>query len=132
MNHSLKASLVLLATLTLGACSTPNQTDITQSVWYFPVNQTKATLQFVNDTKISGFTGCNAFQGSVKKDNDRYQFVNDLALTLKLCGAKENQIESKILDWLSKTDYFRVQGNELVFYDKAEHVLTRLTQEKKE
>ncbi len=67
-------------------------------------------------SSIKGFAGCNRFFGQYSSQNNALSF-SPLATTRKMCR-KEMPKEQQFLKVLSQVNYFKINSETLVLYDK--------------
>ncbi|MBS1737636.1 MAG: META domain-containing protein [Bacteroidetes bacterium] len=81
---------------------------------YFSGDPNSANLVFdnVNPIKVYGSTGCNRLNGTVTATSNSVKF-SPLATTRMACPGND---ESRFLDAISKTDNWKVAGNQLSLY----------------
>ncbi|WKT83444.1 MULTISPECIES: META domain-containing protein [unclassified Thermosynechococcus] len=74
--------------------------------------------------RANGFTGCNSFNGGYTANGPRLLFA-PLATTQRLCGQEPLQsVETQMLQGLSRTNRYRVQGNTLQLFEGNRLLLT--------
>ena len=81
---------------------------------YFTISQ--------NKKEINGNTGCNSFGGAVFISGNKILFSN-LYQTEKYCAEIDAQ-EQLFMQQLMKANQFRIQGAELMLYDKEKLLMT--------
>jgi heat shock protein HslJ len=77
------------------------------------LNDHNLTIAFDDETKqVSGFSGCNRFSGTytVKKNSLK---MGPLASTKMFCDDSKNNMETKLLELLTKVDAFKTNGDSL-------------------
>ena len=77
------------------------------------LNDHNLTIAFDDETKkVSGFSGCNRFSGTytVKKNSLK---MGSLASTRMFCDDSKNNMETKLLELLTKVDAFKTNGDSL-------------------
>lgn len=74
--------------------------------------------------RANGFTGCNNFNGGYTANGPRLLFA-PLATTQRLCGQEPLQsVEAQMLQGLSRTNRYRIQGNTLQLFEGNRLLLT--------
>ncbi len=82
---------------------------------------TKPTIIFnTKENKISGFAGCNRYNGSFIKKENTITF-NGIISTKMYC--LNMPVEKEFLTALSNTTSYKISENKLVFLDKSDTVL---------
>ncbi len=76
-------------------------------------------LDFMDEGRLSGFTGCNNFSGSFDLESSEIK-INPGAMTKKAC---EGEGEDKFLSALSKVNNYKVARNKLTLMDGATELL---------
>lgn len=66
----------------------------------------------VENSRISGNTSCNAFNGKLVADGNKISFANPLATTRMMCPGEG---ERAFLDTLKKVNAYAINGNTLTF-----------------
>ncbi len=89
----------------------------------------KPTIIFdLEGNKISGFAGCNQYNGSfIKKDNTIT--FNGIVATKMYC--KNISVEENFLKALSNTVSYKITENKLLFLDKSDTVLITFIESEK-
>ncbi|MDO6426089.1 META domain-containing protein [Thalassotalea sp. 1_MG-2023] len=73
-------------------------------------------IEFIETGKVSGFTGCNRFQGGVNIDDSTIQFA-PLAMSKRYC-METAEIESLFVQALEQVAQGHITENTLTFYDQ--------------
>jgi len=76
----------------------------------------RPTIEF-KDGNVSGFAGCNTYNGTVTIDGNKLTF-GPLASTKKACGPVETKIESTFLAQLEKVASYSFAAGRLLLQDK--------------
>ena len=66
----------------------------------------------VENSRISGNTSCNTFNGKLVADGNKISFANPLATTRMMCPGES---ERAFLDTLKKVNTYAINGNTLTF-----------------
>jgi heat shock protein HslJ len=77
----------------------------------------RPTLEIASDGTVSGFGGCNTYNGSVTIDGNSLTF-GVLATTKKACGPVDTKIESTYLAQLEKVASYSFAAGRLLLQDK--------------
>ncbi|MFD0834527.1 META domain-containing protein [Mariniflexile aquimaris] len=96
------------------------------------LNDHNLTIAFDAETKqVSGFSGCNRFSGTytVKKNTLK---MGPLASTKMFCDHSKNNIETKLLELLSKVDTFKTNGDTLILASNKNILIKANKTEKEE
>ncbi|WP_248724806.1 META domain-containing protein [Seonamhaeicola sp. ML3] len=92
------------------------------------VSEFNLNITFNDSTKqVSGFSGCNRFFGSFGTIDNGLRF-GPIGSTRMMCSPKFNDVESKMLDALSKVNLFSVKGDTLIF-SNGDRVLMEATKQ---
>ncbi|WP_295982933.1 META domain-containing protein [uncultured Algibacter sp.] len=123
----MKFSLLLLMLLSLKSCGSTNaimsiQENTMQklsglySVTTLGKNNTLAITPEINfdenTNRVSGFSGCNRFNGSYTITENNITFGPTVS-TRMMCGEEANSIEHNMFDVLSQVNSFTLKNNEL-------------------
>jgi heat shock protein HslJ len=73
--------------------------------------------------RVSGFSGCNRFNGSYTIDGNNITF-GPLASTKMMCREEANTIEHNMFDTLSQVNSFSLQNNVLTLFKDKDVLLT--------
>ncbi|MDU8884865.1 META domain-containing protein [Yeosuana sp. MJ-SS3] len=76
-----------------------------------------------SDNRVSGFSGCNRFNGSYTIDGNNITF-GPLASTKMMCREEANTIEHNMFDTLSQVNSFSLQNNILTLFKDKDVLLT--------
>jgi len=130
----MKFNLLLLIMLSLKSCGNTNAITSMQentiqqlsgiySVTTLSEHDTLAItpeINFdVNTNRVSGFSGCNRFNGSYTIDGNKITF-GPIASTKMMCREEANTIEQKMFNALSQVNSFTLKNNVLtLFKDKT-------------
>jgi putative lipoprotein len=113
-------SLLLLLAAALVACggasdgpTLPGTSWIVTSINRVPTTDSKPTIEFSDDGKVSGTTGCNQYTGSYTVDGDRIDF-SPFASTMMACTdlALSTQ-ESIFLETVQGATFWAIDGGNL-------------------
>ena len=121
------------------ACKTPQKAmknsneDITTAKWQLvemkDVEDVKPLFQDnlpyfeldVANERISGFAGCNHFNGAFKMANGKIEVNGPLAMTKKLCM---DNGENSIIKLFNNADSYQIGNKELILYTEGAKVLS--------
>jgi len=78
-------------------------------------NDPPLTMQFMADGTVSGFSGCNTFNGQYTLDGNTLKF-GPLASTRKMCGAAANEKEYAFTTMLAKVAQVSLEEDELILF----------------
>lgn len=78
-------------------------------------------LEFIEPGKVSGFSGCNRFQGSVSIDGSALHFT-PLAMSKRYC-METAEVESLFVQALAQVTKGHIMSNTLTLYDANDKVL---------
>ena len=81
-------------------------------------------LNFTEDGKVNGFSGCNRFTGSFQSDDGELSFT-PLASTRMACAEGMEQ-ENRFLAMLAEVERYSIRGNDLALYGGGEPTIARL------
>jgi heat shock protein HslJ len=70
-------------------------------------------LEFVNDERITGYTGCNMLSGGWRMDNGR-AMLGPMITTKRACAGPEEEIERRFLAVLGPKSSLSREGSKLV------------------
>jgi len=87
---------------------------------------TEITIQFNEENRVEGFSGCNQYFGQYRAKDDGTLSFRDLAMTEMACLRPEGVmiIEQRYLDALADVSAYEVEENRLrLFYDEGQSVL---------
>jgi heat shock protein HslJ len=78
---------------------------------------TEVTLRFSAE-KLTGSAGCNRYFASYQTGNDSQLSITDIASTEMWCLQPEGimEQETKFLQWLDKTNSYRINDGQLTLY----------------
>ena len=76
-----------------------------------------------DDSRVSGFSGCNRFMGGYSQDNKQIQF-GPLAGTMMAC-MKGMEQEQTFLKTLESSVHFSITGEELTLYGADDKLIMR-------
>lgn len=74
---------------------------------------TAAFVNFTDDGKVTGSTGCNSFGGTAKVDGAKITF-GELIMTKMACDGAAGDLEASVLRVLDQALTYRIDGNRLV------------------
>lgn len=80
------------------------------------------SFTFISENQLSGFSGCNAFMGSLKGLNSRL-YIGPIASTRRACEPNAMKTEIDVLTRLNQIAFFKVRGNALEAYDKNDQLI---------
>lgn len=123
----------------LQCCGIPKNLDLNStkmtpsesySVYTFNKNEDVSnynlTINFDLETKrISGYSGCNSFEGPVTIENDSLS-VGLLRATERYCDDETNSIERKMLSSLRKANTFEITETQLILKQDNTVLLTAI------
>gem|GEM_PF-6997736 len=135
--NAYKLYLLVLSTLlvtVLNACNRHESMISTQTGWYKQTlylqainNETTLTNynihMIINNNHISGFSGCNHFQGLFKADEQGIVSIGPLSSTRKFC-APSMAMESRVLHALRQTNRITEENGLIHFYFGSQLLLT--------
>lgn len=76
------------------------------------IDNSRLTIEFSADGKVSGHSGCNRYMGSFERTGDRLTFPTAMASTRMACMAEAiNNQEQAYLDVLSKVDRYAMTAD---------------------
>ncbi len=90
------------------------------------IPDTRITLEFHKDNKISGFSGCNRYSGTYDVTADRTLSIKNLDTTFVLCLEPDGVMdqEKRYGNALSNVSDFGIEQNRLQLFDHdREHIL---------
>jgi copper homeostasis protein (lipoprotein) len=83
-----------------------------------PADRTEPHMSFDPiGTRVSGFSGCNRFNGGYERDGDHLTFKN-VAMTMMACADSRNP-EARFVQVMNGTTHWKIAGNELELLDPA-------------
>jgi heat shock protein HslJ len=83
----------------------------------------KLTIEFNAGTKqVSGFSGCNRFSGTYVENENGIK-IGRLASTRMFCDETSNNIESKLLENLSKVNSIKIKDGNLEFLSNEKTII---------
>jgi|GEM_PF-1923770 len=137
----LKRFLLLFSLLLFGGCSVSHHTlhpscheTLYGSVWHLKmIDNDKVTLkqspylQFTDDGKVHGFSGCNHFFGKVTIDETTMHFSGPLGGTRRYCIQEAGRIERRIFSMLQESKWWQLDtmGDLVIFDDEHRLILSR-------
>jgi heat shock protein HslJ len=129
----MKQLLILLAALTIAACSGATVSPLTGTEWWLqsmPGWGTERapqipTIHFRSASEAGGRAGCNTWGGNYKLSGDTIRF-DPVYATEMACEYGMNA-EQLFLGALAKTRRFKLEGTTLTFSDEAGTELARFT-----
>jgi heat shock protein HslJ len=74
---------------------------------------TAAFINFAEDGKVTGSTGCNSFGGTAKVDGNKIDF-GELVMTKMACDGAAGDLEASVLRVLDQDLTYRISGGKLV------------------
>ncbi|MBT8260829.1 MAG: META domain-containing protein [Flavobacteriaceae bacterium] len=127
----MKYLTILLTIIAIKSCGSTEQLNIKSKIQDMSLSgiYTITMLDKNNDShdltivfneaekKISGFSGCNRYFGSYTLDNEIIK-IGPLASTKKYCIGEANNIESKFLEALEKTNTINITENKIQFQNE--------------
>ncbi|WP_298611462.1 META domain-containing protein [uncultured Thermosynechococcus sp.] len=111
--------------------SQPSELSLSGQRWHlrgignqaFPVDTAFIEFDSAN-RRAGGFTGCNSFNGGYTANGPRLLFA-PLATSQRLCSQELLQsVETQMLQGLSRTNRYRIQGNTLQLFEEDRLLLT--------
>ena len=127
---------MLITILNLTACTsttqqqeeTPitNQTSLTKTAWWVEdiagkgvIDMSHTTIQFTEDGKVSGSTGCNRYFGSTEIEGFNISF-GPLAGTRKMCAASLMDQETKFFQAMGNVTSWEIAETDLLHLRDAD------------
>ncbi|MDX9801161.1 MAG: META domain-containing protein [Spirochaetia bacterium] len=120
----MKKLLILMIALIFTSCETTGKTAATdknslQGKWELTVlegqniaEKQPVYLEFKDDSKVSGFAGCNRLNGAYTLGKGNMISFNQLATTRMACPQME--LEIRVLKMLDKADNFVIENDRLI------------------
>jgi heat shock protein HslJ len=81
------------------------------------ITNSKATLVFTEENKLSGSASCNNISSSYSSQNNTLK-IAPIATTRKMCAPTLMKQEATLLQSLSKVKRFQLQNGELSLFDQ--------------
>ncbi|HIQ14940.1 MAG TPA: META domain-containing protein [Leucothrix sp.] len=84
----------------------------------------RITLQFNENNRVSGFSGCNRYFASNNRQTNGNLNFGSIGSTRKLCVDRQsNQLESYYLNALKQIRSYQLNGNRLVLKGHSTHLV---------
>jgi heat shock protein HslJ len=122
-------SALLVAAITAANTSDTAQSEGSGKRWQLksgrnlPAAGTAQPSLTIEGQKLSGTTGCNHFNATFAEDANKRVTIQQIALTRKLCGAKENSIETAVVRAMRETTFVRQDDRTLTFLSEERQPL---------
>lgn len=78
-----------------------------------PSEKNAPVIEFVNDTRIQGYTGCNLMSGEWHMEGNDIR-LGRIVVTKRMCVGPEADVEKRLLAVLVEKTHFQVHGDHLV------------------
>ena len=100
-----------------GAEPTLSATSLVGSHWVSaeptPSDKNPPAIEFVNETRMQGYTGCNLMSGEWHMENGEIR-LGRIVVTKRMCVGPEADVEKRVLAVLVEKARFRLKGEHLV------------------
>ena len=104
----------------------PNQASLTATAWWVEdiagkgvIDRSHTTIQFAEDGKVTGSTGCNQYFGSAEIDGSSISF-GPLAGTRMMCSASRMDQETKFFQAMGNVTNWEIAETDLLHLRDAE------------
>jgi heat shock protein HslJ len=81
--------------------------------------RTLPRIEFAEEGRVVGYTGCNMLSGTWRKDGDAIR-VGSVATTKRLCVGPENEVERRLLAAMRPESKVTHDGRHLIFTSTAD------------
>ena len=128
----LSLTLLVIAFLSLAACSSGSGEALTTNLWMLSELNGQATLpdtaitaEFGEDGKVSGSSGCNNYTTTYSVSRKKIAFGEQSAMTMMACSDPVMEQERAYLGALSAATTFEIVEDDLVLYDADGNVVAK-------
>ena len=132
MTKILIISLLMIAFLSLAACSSGSGEALTANLWMLnelngqtPLPDTAITAEFSEDGKVSGSSGCNNYNTTYEVSGKKISFGEQVASTMMACPDPVMDQERDYLEALSAAATFEIVEDVLILYDDDGNAIVR-------
>ena len=125
-------TIIVLAFLSLAACSSGSGQALTANLWMLtelngqpPVPDTAITAEFSEDGKVSGSSGCNSYTTTYEVSGKKITFGEQSAMTMMACPDPVMEQERAYMEALTAAATFEIGDDELVLLDANGNAIAR-------
>ena len=128
----LSLTLLVIAFLSLAACSSGSGEALTTNLWILselngkpPLPETAITAEFSEDGKVTGSASCNNYSTSYSVSRNKITFGEQVALTMMACPDPVMEQERAYMEALTAAATFEIDEDELTLYDADGNVIAK-------